>query len=58
MKLIMDLVVNQTSDEHPWFIDSRRTSDSPRADWYFWRDARTGTVGGEPGSEPNNWASL
>lgn len=58
MKLIMDLVVNHTSDEHPWFLDSRRARDSPRADWYFWRDARTGTVGGEPGSEPNNWGSV
>src|SRR4051812_41886796 len=58
MRLIMDLVVNHTSDEHPWFVDSRRARDSARADWYFWRDARPGTVGGEPGSEPNNWGSV
>jgi oligo-1,6-glucosidase len=58
MKLIMDLVVNHTSDEHPWFTDSRSSRDSARADWYFWRDARSGTVGGEPGSEPNNWGSV
>lgn len=58
MRLIMDLVVNHTSDEHPWFLDSRRGRDSARADWYFWRDARCGAVGGEPGSEPNNWGSV
>ncbi len=58
MRLIMDLVVNHTSDEHLWFIDSRRSRDSARADWYFWRDARPGAVGGEPGAEPNNWGSV
>ena len=56
MKLIMDLVVNHTSAEHPWFTESRR-ADTAKADWYFWRDARPGTVPGEPGSEPNNWGS-
>jgi oligo-1,6-glucosidase len=57
MKLIMDLVVNHTSSEHPWFVESRRGRDTPKADWYFWRDARPGTVPGQPGSEPNNWGS-
>ncbi|WP_344609358.1 alpha-glucosidase [Sporichthya brevicatena] len=57
MKLILDLVVNHTSAEHPWFLESRRRRDSAKADWYFWRDARPGTVPGEPGSEPNNWGS-
>ena len=57
MKLIMDLVVNHTSDEHPWFVESKRACDSATADWYFWRDARPGTVPGTPGSEPNNWGS-
>ncbi len=57
MKLIMDLVVNHTSSEHAWFTESRRGKDNPKADWYFWRDARPGTVPGEPGSEPNNWGS-
>jgi oligo-1,6-glucosidase len=57
MKLIMDLVVNHTSAEHAWFAESRRGKDNPKADWYFWRDARPGTVPGEPGSEPNNWGS-
>ena len=55
MRLVMDLVVNHTSDEHAWFADSRSARDSAHADWYMWRDARPGTVGGEPGSEPNNW---
>jgi oligo-1,6-glucosidase len=58
MKLIMDLVVNHTSDEHPWFVDSRSARDSAHADWYFWRDARAGTIGGQPGAEPNNWGSV
>jgi len=58
MRLIMDLVVNHTSDEHPWFVESRRGRDTPKADWYFWRDARPGTVPGEPGSEPNNWGAV
>jgi oligo-1,6-glucosidase len=57
MKLIMDLVVNHTSDEHPWFVESKRARDASTADWYFWRDARPGTVPGSPGAEPNNWGS-
>jgi len=57
MKLVMDLVVNHTSDEHPWFVESRRSHVGPKADWYFWRDSKPGTVAGEPGSEPNNWGS-
>jgi oligo-1,6-glucosidase len=57
MRLIMDLVVNHTSEEHPWFVESRLARDSDKADWYFWRDPRPGTVPGEPGAEPNNWGS-
>jgi oligo-1,6-glucosidase len=57
MKLVMDLVVNHTSDEHPWFVQSRRSRSGSKADWYFWRDARPGTVAGQPGSEPNNWGA-
>ena len=37
MKLVMDLVVNHTSDEHPWFVESRSSVDSPKRDWYWWR---------------------
>lgn len=52
MKLILDLVINHTSDEHPWFIESRSSKDNPKRDWYIWRD-------GKPdGSEPNNWDSI
>ncbi|MFI7705188.1 alpha-amylase family glycosyl hydrolase [Nonomuraea sp. NPDC049480] len=55
IKLIVDLVVNHSSDEHPWFKDSRSDRSSPYRDWYWWRPARPGTVPGKPGSEPNNW---
>ncbi|WP_291056790.1 alpha-glucosidase [Herbiconiux sp.] len=58
MKIVMDLVVNHTSDEHPWFVESRSSPDNPRRDWYWWRDARPGTTPGEAGSEPNNWGSF
>ncbi|MCD7035770.1 alpha-glucosidase [Metabacillus sp. GX 13764] len=51
MKLIMDLVVNHTSDEHPWFIESRTSKNSEKRDWYIWRD-------GKDGKEPNNWESI
>ncbi|TPG35256.1 glycoside hydrolase family 13 protein [Mycolicibacterium hodleri] len=51
MKLVMDLVVNHTSDQHPWFAESRSTRVGSKRDWYFWRDARDG-------AEPNNWGSL
>ncbi|MFD3483192.1 alpha-glucosidase [Streptomyces sp. NPDC058665] len=58
MKLVMDLVVNHTSDEHPWFTESRRGPDSPKRDWYWWRPAREGSAPGTPGAEPNNWRSF
>jgi oligo-1,6-glucosidase len=57
MKLIMDLVVNHTSDEHPWFVESRSSRENPKRDWYWWRDPRPGHVGGTPGAEPTNWES-
>ena len=57
MKLMMDLVVNHTSDEHPWFVASRSSREDPKRDWYWWRDPRPGHRGGEPGSEPTNWES-
>ncbi len=58
MKLVMDLVVNHTSDEHPWFVGSRSAADDPRRDWYWWRPARDGMEPGSQGAEPNNWASF
>jgi alpha-glucosidase len=51
MKLIIDLVINHTSDEHPWFIESRSSLKNPKRDWYIWRD-------GKKGKEPNNWESI
>ncbi|MDQ7991367.1 MAG: alpha-glucosidase [Propionicimonas sp.] len=57
MKLVMDLVVNHTSDQHRWFQESRDPS-SPKRDWYFWRPARPGFEPGSPGAEPTNWASF
>jgi oligo-1,6-glucosidase len=57
MKLVMDLVVNHTSDEHPWFVESRSSVDSPRRDWYWWRPPRDGLAPGVPGAEPTNWSS-
>ncbi|HET7682311.1 MAG TPA: alpha-glucosidase [Marmoricola sp.] len=58
MKLVMDLVVNHTSDEHPWFVESRSSTDNPKRDWYWWRPARDGTQPGTPGAEPTNWESF
>ena len=57
MRLVMDLVVNHTSDEHPWFTGSRSSRDHPKRDWYWWRDARPGTTPGTAGAEPTNWES-
>jgi oligo-1,6-glucosidase len=57
MRLVMDLVVNHTSDEHPWFVESRSSRDNPKRDWYWWRDPRPGLVPGTPGAEPTNWES-
>lgn len=58
MRLLMDLVVNHTSDEHPWFLESRRGPDSPKRDWYWWRPPRAGMAPGQPGAEPTNWHSF
>ncbi|WP_226343825.1 glycoside hydrolase family 13 protein [Agilicoccus flavus] len=58
LKLVMDLVVNHTSDEHEWFEQSRRGVDDPKRDWYWWAPPRAGHVGGQPGAEPTNWTSF
>jgi oligo-1,6-glucosidase len=58
MKLVMDLVVNHTSDEHPWFVESRSAADNPKRDWYWWRPPRAGMTAGQPGAEPTNWDSF
>jgi oligo-1,6-glucosidase len=57
MKLIMDLVVNHSSDEHPWFAESRSSKDNPKRDWYWWRPGRAGMQPGTPGAEPTNWGA-
>ena len=51
MKLIIDLVINHTSDEHEWFIESKSSRDNPKRDWYIWKDSKNG-------KEPNNWESI
>ncbi|KGX91551.1 oligo-1,6-glucosidase [Pontibacillus halophilus JSM 076056 = DSM 19796] len=51
MRLVMDLVVNHTSDEHEWFQEARKSKDNPYRDYYIWRD-------GKDGAEPNNWVSF
>jgi oligo-1,6-glucosidase len=58
MKLVMDLVVNHTSDEHAWFAESRSSLTSPKRDWYWWRPPRGGMAAGDPGAEPTNWQSF
>jgi alpha-glucosidase len=51
LKLILDYVPNHTSDQHPWFIESRSSRTSPKRDWYLWRDPAAGEA------PPNNWLS-
>ena len=51
MKIVMDMVLNHTSDEHEWFVSSRESADSPYRDFYYWRK-------GKDGKEPNNWESF
>jgi alpha-glucosidase len=51
LKLILDLVPNHTSDEHPWFLESRGSRENPKRDWYIWRDPAP------DGGPPNNWLS-
>lgn len=46
MKILFDMVMNHTSDQHPWFLESKSSKDNPKADWYIWRD------------QPNNWKSI
>jgi oligo-1,6-glucosidase len=58
MRLVMDLVVNHTSDEHAWFAESRASLQSSKRDWYWWRPPRDGMAPGAPGAEPTNWRSF
>jgi alpha-glucosidase len=52
MRVLLDYVPNHTSDQHPWFVESRASRDNPRRDWYIWRDP------GPDGGPPNNWLSV
>ncbi|MFX0101155.1 MAG: alpha-glucosidase [Candidatus Hodarchaeota archaeon] len=54
MKIVFDMVLNHTSDKHPWFVESRSSKDNPKRDWYIWRDGRK-PKGKKP---PNNWQSM
>src|ERR1700679_2329151 len=51
LKLILDFVPNHTSDQHPWFLESRSSRTNPKRDWYLWRDP------GPDSGPPNNWMS-
>jgi alpha-glucosidase len=57
LKVILDLVMNHTSDEHPWFLASRASPDGPYADFYLWRDPSGHDADGNP-LPPNNWVSF
>jgi alpha-glucosidase len=54
--IIMDLVLNHTSDKHPWFIQSKSSKSNPKRDWYVWKDGKAG--GEPPNNPPNNWESV
>ncbi|WP_138308170.1 MULTISPECIES: alpha-glucosidase [unclassified Clostridium] len=51
IRIVMDLVANHTSDEHQWFVESRKSADNPYSDYYIWKDPK------DDGGEPNNWGS-
>jgi oligo-1,6-glucosidase/alpha-glucosidase len=51
MKIIFDMILNHTSDQHPWFLESRSSRDNPKRDWYIWRNSKTK-------SPPNNWKAI
>lgn len=53
MKLVMDLVINHTSDQHHWFTESRKSKENPYRDFYWWRPAKYNDKGER--APPNNW---
>jgi glycosidase len=59
MKIVLDMVMNHTSDQHPWFIESRSSKNNPKSDWYVWRDGKNPTSQ-KPGGKkaPNNWQAM
>ena len=52
LKIMIDMVLAHCSDQHPWFVESRKSRDNPKADWFYWVDPK------EDGTEPNNWLSF
>lgn len=52
MRIVLDMVLNHTSDQHPWFQESRSSRDNPRRDWYIWRDGKSSS------KPPNNWKAM
>jgi len=56
IRIVMDMVMNHSSDKHEWFIQSRSSRDNPYRDWYVWRDGK-GETGTDKGQPPNNWQS-
>ncbi|MEY3945018.1 MAG: Oligo,6-glucosidase 1 [Pseudomonadota bacterium] len=52
LKVMIDQVLSHSSDQHPWFVESRASRDNPKADWYIWADAKS------DGNPPNNWLSI
>ncbi len=58
IKVLLDFVMNHTSDQHQWFKESRSSKDNPKRDWYIWRDGKgANPAEGKPGDPPNNWLS-
>src|ERR1700753_1941753 len=55
LKIVMDLVVNHSSDEHPWFAESRSSTANPKRDWYWWRAARGDMTPGPTGAHATTW---
>ena len=58
LRVFMDLVINHSSDEHPWFKESRKSRDNPYHNYYYWRPGRRGGIKGRKLLPPNNWTSL
>ena len=56
IRIIMDMVMNHTSDKHKWFLESASSKTNPKRDWYIWRDGKPG--GTPPNNPPNNWTSV
>ncbi len=56
IRIMLDMVMNHSSDKHPWFLESRSSRTNPKRDWYVWKDGK-GETATDPGQPPNNWQS-